>query len=565
MQALDKIVLVSLTLFSELLSAIETLNTPNASSKFKSCIEKVIIKHSQILTGFDFKWLGLNAFTILDNLSKIEEGLRREKCIIALFDLLQTAFFCGEKIGVGFEYLDKSALIYNVNHPLFEQYELAKGTIHEKLVWFKKERTKREENKKRIKISLRCGNRLESTKIPEQILNGVIEPKKTALKKLSISSVRSVLEKPIGADYLPKEVSGAKRVVIIVDCNFHSLTSDILKLILSEFKKVRVPKIELILACGLNGQSSSQVMKMLDSKILDQYNISFHDALDEDSLTEIGRTLSGANLKINTKVAEADYRIAIGSIHPHPYSGFTGGYQTILPGVAGAEAIVCNQVRGILLGSRIGSTTDNPVFRDMQSVASLCRIDFLLNSVINNKGEMVDFVAGNPESVHAKGIETSRKLFTTEVDERAEVVIVAPGKPYDQDLYTSLQSLGTTKQLLKPNGLTVLTADLGHEDLTKLKKVMTVKYDEFMDMIHKDPKTLLIRNIMEVEGRNLILVSGRPLKDLGRLPIINVGNLGEAIDQVMRITKPSSILVVREAWNVIPEFKNGEHPFSIDF
>ena len=96
MQALDKIVLVSLTLFSELLSAIETLNTPNASSKFKSCIEKVIIKHSQILTGFDFKWLGLNAFTILDNLSKIEEGLRREKCIIALFDLLQTAFFCGE-------------------------------------------------------------------------------------------------------------------------------------------------------------------------------------------------------------------------------------------------------------------------------------------------------------------------------------------------------------------------------------------------------------------------------------------------------------------------------------
>ncbi|MFB0560384.1 MAG: lactate racemase domain-containing protein [Candidatus Lokiarchaeia archaeon] len=562
---MDRIVIVSVMLFSELLSAIETVDITNASSKFKSFIEKIVIKHPQVLTGFDFKWLGLNAFTILDNISRIEAGLRREKCIMAFFDLLQSAFTCGEKLGVGFEYLDKSALIYNANHPLFEQYELAKGAIHEKLVWFKREKTKRDGNKKRIKISLRCGNRLESTKIPERILNGMVEPKKTNLKNLSISSVRSVLEKPIGTDSLLKEVSGAKRVAIIVDCNFHYLTSELLKLILSEFKKLRVPKIELILACGLNGQSSSKIMKMLDSNILDQYIIAAHDALDEDSLTEVGRTLSGANLKINTKVVEADYRIAIGSIHPHPYSGFTGGYQTILPGVAGAEAIVCNQVRGTLLGSRIGFTADNPVFGDIQSVASLCRIDFLLNSVIDNRGEMVDFVAGDPERAYAKGVETSRKLFTTEVDERAEVVIIGPGKPYDQDLYTSLQSLGTTKNLLKPNGLTVLVADLDHEDLSKLKKVMAVEYDEFMGMVHKDPKALLIRNIMEVEGRNLILVSGSSLKDVGRLPIINVNNLGEAIDQVMRIANPSSLLVVREAWKVIPEFKNGEHPFSIDF
>nr|MDO8082321.1 lactate racemase domain-containing protein [Candidatus Freyarchaeota archaeon] len=563
---MDRIVLVSITLLSELLSAVETVSMPDASSKFKSCVEKVIRKHPQILGGFDFKWLELNAFTILDNLFKIEEGARRKKCIATLFDLLQTAFSCDEELGVEFEHLDKSALIYNVHHPLFEQYELAKGTIHEKLVWFKKEKIKREENKNKITISLRCGSRLESTKIPEQILNGVLEPPKTIHKKLSINSVSSILNEPIGTDPLPIQVSGAKNVAIILDYNFLSLTGDILKLILSELKKVGIPKIEIVLASGLNEPNSSKVMKkLLDSSVLDKYGISFHNALDEDSLTEVGRTLSGAKLKINTKVVEADYRIAIGAIRPDPYSGFTGGYQSILPGVAGAEAIVCNQIRGILLGSRIGSTADNPVFKDIQSAASLCSIDFLLNAVVDDKGIMVDFVAGNPEEAYAKGIEISRKLFTTEVDERAEVVILAPGKPYDQDLYTSLQSLGTTKQLLKPNGLTVLIADLNHEELTKLEKVMAIKYNEFLNMIDKDPKALLIRNIMEVEGRNLILVSGKSLKDIGRLPIINVDNLGEAIDQAKRIIKPSSILVVREAWNVIPEFKNGEHPFSSDF
>ncbi|MGQ9719747.1 MAG: lactate racemase domain-containing protein [Candidatus Jordarchaeum sp.] len=565
MQALDRIVLISMMLFSELLSALETVNTPNASSKFKSYIEQVIVKHPQVLAGFDFKWLELNAFTILDNLSRIEERLRREKCVMALFDLLQAAISYGEELGAQFEYLDKSALIYNVNHPMFEQYDLAKGIIHEKLVWFKKEKTKREENKKKVRLSLRYGNRLESTKIPGQIFNGVIEPKKITLKKMSLNSVRNILMNPIGTDSLRKEVSGVKRVAIIVDYNFNSLTSDILKLVLSELKNVQVPRVEVILTCGLNKLDPSQFTKMLGSKILDQYNISFHDALDENGLTEVGKTLSGASLKINTKVVEAEYRIAIGCIHPHPYSGFTGGYQAILPGVAGAEAIVCNQVRGTLLGSQIGSNADNPVFRDTQSVASLCRIDFLLNTIIDSRGGIVDLVAGNPGNAYAKGTEMSRKLFRVEVDKRAEVVVISPGKPYDQDLYTSLQSLGATKQLLKPNGLTILLSDISNEDLIKLKKIMAVKYDEFLDMAQKDPKALLMRNIMELEGRNLILVSGKSLKDVGRLPIINVDNLGEAIDQAMRIANPSSLLVVREAWNIIPEFKNGEHPYQIDF
>lgn len=562
---MDKIVILSIKLLSELQSAVETVEMPDASSKFKSCVEKVIHKYPQILAGFDLKWLELNAFNILDNLYKIEEMTRRKKCTATLFDLLQTAFFCGEELGIEFGHLDNSALIYNVHHPLFEEYDLAKGAIHEKLVWFKKEKIKREENKNKLTISLKCGNRLESTKIPESFLSGVLEPPKTN-KKLSINSIISILNEPIGTDPLTKQISGAKRVAIMLDYNFLSLTSDILKLVLGELKKVGIPKIEIVIACGLNEPNSSKVMKkLLDSNTLNKYDISFHNALDEDNLTEVGKTLSGAKLKINTKVVEADYRIAIGTIRPDPYSGFTGGYQSILPGVAGAEAIVCNQIRGILLGSRIGSTAGNPVFKDIQSAASLCSIDFLLNAVVDNKGTMVDFVAGNPEKAYDKGIKTSKKLFTTEVDERAEMVILTPGKPYDQDLYTTLQSLGTTKHLLKPNGLTVLIADLNSAGLTKLEKVMAIKYTEFLNMIHKDPKTLLVRNILEVEGRSLILVSGRSFKDIGRLPIINVGNLDEAIDQATRIIKPSSILVVREAWNVIPEFKNGEPPFSSDF
>ncbi|MEM2144806.1 MAG: lactate racemase domain-containing protein [Candidatus Jordarchaeaceae archaeon] len=562
---MDRIVIISIKLLSELLSVVETVDITDASSKFKSCVEKVINKQPQILAGFDFKWLELNAFNILDNLLKIEERSRRKKCTASLFDLLQTAFSCSGELGVESEQLDKPALIYNVHHPLFEEYDLAKGIIHEKLVWFKKEKIKREENKNKVTISLRCGNRLESTKIPESLLNGVLEPLKTASKKLPINYISSFLDKPIETEPLAKQVSGAKNVAIILDYNSTPLTNDILKLVLSELKKVGVSKIEIVLACGLNELNSNKAMKVLPDGILNKYNINLHNALDEDNLVEVGKTLSGAKLKINTKVVEADYRIAIGTIRPDPYAGFTGGYHAILPGVAGAEAIVCNQIRGILLGSRIGATTHNPVFRDIQSAAQLCSIDFLLNAIVDNKGIMVDFVAGSPEKAYAKGINISRKLYTAKVDERVEMIILTPGKPYDQDLYTSLQSLGAIRHLLKPNGLAVLITNSNNDSFTTLEKVMAIKYNEFMNMVYKDPKTLLIRNILEVEGRNLILVSGKSLKGIGRLPIINVENLSEAIDQATRIIKPSSILVVREACNLIPEFKDGELPYSSDF
>ena len=562
---MDRIVLVSMRLLSELLCAAETAIGRGFLSEFKSCIGNVVRKHHEILTGFDFKWLELNAYILLSNLSKVEPEKRREKCVAALFDLLHAAFSCSERLGVGFEYLDKPALIYNVNHSLFEQYELARGIIHEKLVWFKKEKTKGAGNGRRVRISLRCGDRLESTRIPEQILKGVIESRKLSAKSLPLTFIRNFLNEPIGAGPLRKEVSGARRVAILLENDFHSHLVSVLELVLKELKKVSIPKIDIVLASGLNKQKLSKNLKETLSNIApDNYSIVLHDAFDEDSLTEVGRTLSGARLKINTRVAEADYRIAIGSIRPHPYSGFTGGYQAILPGVAGAEAIVCNQVRGILLSSRIGSTADNPLFRDIQSAASLCGIDFLLNTVENKDGKAVNFVAGDPEEAYAKGVEISQKLFRTEVDARAEVVVLAPGTPYDQDLYTSLQSLGTTRQLLKPNGLTVLMVNPNHEDIFTLKKIVKLEYDDFPYLIDKDPKVLLIKNIMEVEGRNLIIAFGKAVRNI-RLPIINVDTLGEAIDQAMRIINPSSILVVREAWNVIPEFKNGEPPLSADF
>ncbi|MBS7280231.1 MAG: DUF2088 domain-containing protein [Candidatus Freyarchaeota archaeon] len=563
---MDRLVLVSVLLFSELMSVAEMVNTPNASSRFKSCVEKVVEKHPEVLRGFNVKWLDLNAFIILDNLSKIdEEGVRREKCKEALFDLLQSSILCGEELGMEFNDLDKPAFIYNVNHPLLEQYDLAKGVVHDKLVWFKKEKIRREENKNKTIVSLKCRDRLESAKIPKQILSGVIEPPNPIHKKFSINSISSVLNEPLGTDSLAREVSGSQNVAIIVDYDSLPTTSDILKLVLSDLKKAQIPQINMVVACGLNKPDPKSINKIFGSKILENYSITFHDALDEDNLTEVGRTLSGARLKINTKVMDADYRIAIGSIHPHPYSGFTGGYQTILPGVAGAEAIVCNQLRGTLLNSRIGFTEKNPVYKDLQSVAPLCSIDFIINTIVDCEGNIVDLVAGNPEEAYPKGIDLSRRLYATKVDGRVEMVILAPGKPYDQDFYSSLQSIGTIKHLLTPHGLTVLVADLNRKDSRKLGEAMALKHHEFLNMVYKDPKSLLIRNILEFMGRNLILVSRKILKNIGRLPIINVNNLSEAIDQANRIIKPSSILVVREAWNIIPEFKNGERPFSADF
>lgn len=48
----------------------------------------------------------------------------------------------------------------------------------------------------------------------------------------------------------------------------------------------------------------------------------------------LGHTSNGIPVEINADVMTADYKIAVGTMMPHSFYGFSGGAKSVLPGTA---------------------------------------------------------------------------------------------------------------------------------------------------------------------------------------------------------------------------------------
>ena len=84
--------------------------------------------------------------------------------------------------------------------------------------------------------------------------------------------------------------------------------------------------------------STAELEAGYGADIVSRYRFINHDCHGSDLVAnrEIGNS---APVKINHHVYEANFRIGIGSIFPHPLKGFGGGGKILFPGIADFESI----------------------------------------------------------------------------------------------------------------------------------------------------------------------------------------------------------------------------------
>jgi hypothetical protein len=141
-----------------------------------------------------------------------------------------------------------------------------------------------------------------------------------------------------------------------------------------------------------------------------------------ENLVNVGTTSRGTPVWVNREFASCDLRLGIGSLFPHPSAGFGGGGKLVLPGVSGIETIDYhhkNQTENAGLG-RI----DDNVFRlDIEEAARLAGLHFKVDSVLNNRREVVGLFAGDLVAEHRTGVDLAREVYATQTLEEAEVVV----------------------------------------------------------------------------------------------------------------------------------------------
>ena len=247
---------------------------------------------------------------------------------------------------------------------------------------------------------------------------------------LTDDQMRAALRNPIGTPRLSELAMGKQRVVILFDdLPKPTPTGRIVPFVLEELRSggIRDEQIRFLSAPGTHRYMTYQELAAkLGPDILEKYPVYQHNAYENTVF--IGKTRNGTPVHINREFLSCDLRLGIGSIIPHHSAGFGAGAKIILPGIAGMETVAHHhkQMRmGVHAGTAKIAQVEGNAFRlDMEEAARLAGLQFKVDSVLNNRREVVGLFAGDFVAEHRAGVKLAREVYSTELLKNMDVLVI---------------------------------------------------------------------------------------------------------------------------------------------
>jgi nickel-dependent lactate racemase len=269
------------------------------------------------------------------------------------------------------------------------------------------------------------------------------------------------MKKPIGVSSLEEQISPETTVTILVeDLTRKSPKKIVLGKLLERLAAIGVQKrnIAIVIALGTHQPlSTSEFESAFGSKTVADYSFFNHDCRDDD-LVPVGRLASGASVKINRIVFEADFRIGIGSIFPHPLNGFGGGGKILFPGVADIDSITEHHLKHSFRGNAfLGNLEDNAFYDEINAMAKAGRLDFIINSVLDHNDCLHDIVCGDPFQAHRAGAALCKTIISKSFAAKSDVTIIS-AFPYTEGPQI-MKPLAPADMITKKGGTIILYAD----------------------------------------------------------------------------------------------------------
>lgn len=254
-----------------------------------------------------------------------------------------------------------------------------------------------------------------------------------AAYRITEEEIKAALARPIGCPALRELACGRSEVAIIFDdISRPTRAAEIVPYVLKELVVAGIPDraIRFICATGAHGAHNYQDFhRKLGSEVVDRFPVYNHNAYE--NCTYVGQTSQGTKLSVNSEVMVCDLKIGIGSVVPHPQTGFSGGGKIILPGVSSMDSIEAfhrlevkarEAGRGNTVGP--GNWAQNPMVQDFNEAARMVGLDFKIDTIINGQGQPCAIFAGEPQAEYYKAVEFAMSHYATKPVPGADVVVV---------------------------------------------------------------------------------------------------------------------------------------------
>ncbi len=387
------------------------------------------------------------------------------------------------------------------------------------------------------------------------------------------------LSQPLDGKKLDEmDLRGQKVAVMVDDWGRPTPASRIVPSVIRRLEKAGAAdeNITFITGSGMHDpMSETDLRRKLGDAVCDRFHCIAHDGGDPARLTFMGITEMGTPVWINSRVAQADFRIAVGRNYPHISYGYEGGYKMICPGVSSFETIVRDHSLNFSRYSIYGNVRKNPSRTEADAIGKVVGLQYAVNFVVGFDGEPVRAEAGAAISdVFGRCARFGEEhVWGTKLGRQFDVTLLAAGEEADKGIEENpTYYVGLALDVTKESGTIIVLMDetigtkrtfvegldlseLSLSDLLRLheKRTWGCTHRQVQHYIKTIRGEFYERRIMQMHKQKLFIVSDRfsPHK-LEKYNARHFTSLRAAFEEAAGQYKDPSVLVIPDGRRTFP-------------
>jgi nickel-dependent lactate racemase len=293
----------------------------------------------------------------------------------------------------------------------------------------------------------------------------VSEGRMNNCEEISDDEIRNAILNPIGTQKLSELAQGKSNVVIVIDdMSRPTPIYRVIPYVLEELHSSGIKKenVTIIGAIGAHRPlTRHDYILKLGIEVVNNYNIENHHPYE--NLVDLGKTQMGTPIHVNKTYYEADLKIAVSGVIPHPLAGYGGGAKIVLPGVCGIETLYGNHSGAMKGGAGAGMGIVTESRKDIEDTAKRVGLDFSINIIFTENGKIGGVFAGDFIDAHRKAMELGNIVYKTEVTLDNDVAffnVFPEDTELTQGMHKAFNFLMTAPgKMLKRSGTMVIMAD----------------------------------------------------------------------------------------------------------
>ena len=407
--------------------------------------------------------------------------------------------------------------------------------------------------------------------IPEKNLLGIFSPSTFHIEKSEEEIVDEAFSHPVGSPPLSEMLRECRNVLIVADDYTRTTPVQIiLPRLIKELKKsgIRSGGIKILIALGTHRpMSQGEIAKKFGEEIFRQYLILNHSWEDPSQLIHLGQTDKGTPIIVNRLAQETDFMIGIGQIVPHRVTGFSGGGNIVQPGICGEETTgKTHWLSAQFRGREILGKIENPVKDEVERVALKAGLRWIINTIQDGTGRLIDAVAGDPILAYRKGGGRSLQVYQAELPQDADIV-VADSHPYDSELWLASKGIYASELAVKQDGVVILVSTCPEGISPSHPEVLEFGYQTFetVDQWVRQGKIqkltaaahlVHVGRVVKERARGIMVCPGISKEEKEKLGFLHAKNPQEALDIAFSLLgHDARIAVLQRGGEILPVIK----------